>query len=488
MINLRDVKLAGFSAAAAAFVLGVAIYPGDRIVFAGFSAVMFVLLGLALRTPRQYAHLFLALAWFTGFWFKYLYHQITGAPYYELHGSFDNSSPAWDAVFLTVAAGGAGYVVGRLAWMAAAGPLQRAAEARDMWCPPWWPARRNLMWLAAAALVVLVVLANQEFGLLTRGYVAKLVLPWPFGGLFAWMTDIGLALLLAVFLVWDRQSGCSVARGFTALAAEGAALSVSTLSRGIYFFHTIPALVTEGGAAMRATRRRQLAVLLLIWIAAGVAVPSVSTFIRLFGNQAVPTTDAQLASSRAVEHRTETGLSAAALLSQFDIMTRLLLIDRWTGLEGAMATVVYPAKSFTLFAEAAMQRRSYGTVDVYTRRISGSSFDEENAKIYHFATLAGPIAFLYFSGSLLVVFAGMALLSLLISSIECGWRWLVGDRLLVAISGLYLAMVALQLSGTVIQAVTGPLTVTAVFVILRMLGSLVALTSPASSGRRQVLS
>jgi len=37
-------------------------------------------------------------------------------------------------------------------------------------------------------------------------------------------------------------------------------------------------------------------------------------------------------------------------------------------------------------------RRSYGTVDIYTRKISGSKFDEEDAKMFYFATLAGPIA------------------------------------------------------------------------------------------------
>lgn len=41
-------------------------------------------------------------------------------------------------------------------------------------------------------------------------------------------------------------------------------------------------------------------------------------------------------------------------------------------------------------------RRSYGTVDIYTRKISGSKFDEEDAKIFLFATLAGPIAFFIF--------------------------------------------------------------------------------------------
>jgi hypothetical protein len=39
--------------------------------------------------------------------------------------------------------------------------------------------------------------------------VARVVLPWPFGGLVAWMSDISLALMLSLLLAWDRQAGAS---------------------------------------------------------------------------------------------------------------------------------------------------------------------------------------------------------------------------------------------------------------------------------------
>jgi hypothetical protein len=152
-------------------------------------------------------------------------------------------------------------------------------------------------------------------------------------------------------------------------------------------------------------------------------------------------------------------------------MGQLLLIDRWTGLEGVMATVSYPEKSWALLAEAAAQRRSYGTVDVYTRKISGSTFNEVDAKTYHFASLAGPIAVFYFSGSLGLVFAGMAFISVLISATELFWRWLVRDRALVAMSGLYLALLVMQFSGGVVQSMTSLAAVTLVFVAVSATGS-----------------
>jgi hypothetical protein len=279
--------------------------------------------------------------------------------------------------------------------------------------------------------------------------------------------------LLCLFLAWDRQSGFGVTRGFIALCVEGALISVSTLSRGVYFFHTLPALLTEGKEVFKTGRLRQLAALGAIWLLVGVAVPATTTFLRLFGQDAVPVTRSELVTSQKLdfdrplfEHHAVSGL-----WDQFVTLGQILLVDRWTGLEGVMATVAYPVRNMSLLLEAATKRRSYGTVDVYTKKISGSAFSEVDAKKYHYATLAGPIALFYFSGSLLVVFGGMALISLLMSAVELLWLWLVRDRLLVATSGLYLALLVLQLSGSLIQPATSVITVTCAFIGVWLVGN-----------------
>jgi hypothetical protein len=448
----------------AAGVISVFAYPGSKIVFAFFCVVVFAIAAFAIRLPNHYAHLFLGVMWFVGFWVKYLFHQATGAHYQEPHGLFDGSNASWDLVFLVIGIGGAGYLAGRLIVLPIISPVMGSLPKQPTNVPAWWPSYRNLFWLAAGVLILVVLAVNQEFGLLIRGYVARFILPWPFGGLFAWLTDIGFALLLALFLAWDRQSGFSALRGFLALCVEGALFSVSTLSRGVYFFHTVPLLVTEGVKTLTEKKRWSLAPLLVIWIVIGVGIPSAMTALRLFGENAVPTTQSQLEASKSTHlNRPISEYGLETLWGQFAIMTQLLVIDRWTGLEGVMATVAYPKKSLSLLEEAAAKRRTYGTVDVYTRTISGSGFTEENAKTYHFASLAGAIAFFYFSGSLAVVFVGMAFISVLMSATELFWRWLVRDELLVAMSGLYLALIVMQFSGGLVQSATSVAAVTMAF-------------------------
>jgi hypothetical protein len=65
----------------------------------------------------------------------------------------------------------------------------------------------------------------------------------------------------------------------------------------------------------------------------------------------------------------------------------------------------------------------------------------------------------------------MVLISALMSAIEILWLWLVRDRLLVAMSGLYLALLVLQLSGSLVQSLTSVITVTGAFVGVWLTGN-----------------
>jgi len=438
-------------------VLSILQYPGDKFIFSCFCIVIFTI-GYSAIKSNEYSHFFLGIIWFIGFWTKYFFHYVSGNGYNEPIGAFNNSAASWDAVFCLIAIGGSGYLAGRLLILPATNALTKRAMCQTVNVPRGWPNYRNLVWAGASVALALVLIVNANLGILVRGYVAKVVLPWPLGGLFAWITDIGFALILSLFLAWDRNSGKGVERGFLALCIEGALFSLSTLSRGVFFFHTVPPIVTETRIFIRMRALKPIATLFTIWLLVGLAIPTTSTFIRLFGSDAIPTTI-----QKTPERQSRTAPTSGVLWNQFATMTQLLVVDRWTGLEGAMASAAYPEKSFALFKEAALQRRTYGMVDVYTGKISQSGFTEEAAQKYHYATPSGPIGFLYFSGSYWVVFGGMAFVAILMSLTELAWLWLTREPLLVAMSGLYLAFIVLQISGSVIQSATGLLAVTGFF-------------------------
>ncbi|TXH83149.1 MAG: hypothetical protein E6Q77_05055 [Rhizobium sp.] len=469
MISSRFFSVVGITLVA--IVAGVWLYPGSLGAYLLFTAVFFTILYFGIFCGFQYSHFFLSIAWFIGFWLKSAVHFASSAPYCEPVGSFDASAHVWDNVVLAASIGGLGYLTGRLLIL----PAVKGIKLPTVNCgPPWWyGGLRTPLWLSIAVALIAILIANHEMGLIVRGYVAKVQLPWPLGGLFSWITDIGLALTISVLTAWDRASGFGVVRGFFALCIEGAVLSVATLSRGLYFFHTLPAFASEGRALTSVRLQfRRITLLLTIWFSVALAIPLLTTGLRLIGDKAMPTTqakmDAETGKSPAETRSASIDLrcsisepySARSILMRSAYIARALIIDRWTGLEGLMSSETYANRSMSLLKEAALFRRSYGAVDVYTDKISASGFTEENARIYHFATLAGPMAFFDFSGSWMVVFAGMALLAMLMSLLEILWSNLFHDPLVIAMSGCYLALVVLQLSGGVIQAATGPATVT----------------------------
>jgi hypothetical protein len=482
--------------AIAASMLGMLLYPGNALLFVFFSAVYFAVLYSGFFCSFQYAHWFFALTWFIGIWLKPMVHFAfahfgfdDAAQYLEATGSFDGSAAAWDQVLLIAAVGGLGYLTGRLILM----PLVRrnASSTALLQPPPVYRRFRNAAWLCLAAGLIAVVVVNAQTAIILRGFVPRIELPWPLGGLFAWVTDIGFALAIAIFAAWDRAIGLGIVRGFVALCVEGAILSISTNSRGIYLFHTLPPLVSDGRALLFPQgHARRATVLFATWLFAAVAVPPLATGIR--GMLAIEEYASEAAAKQA-DPKTPSGpvqssrnalAGASRILTEPDTLGRFtayafqgtgrLLIDRWPGLEGIMSAVSFPERSFDLFTEAALQRRTYGMVDVYTGKISQTRFTEEQAKMFHSASIAGPVALFYFSNSLIIVFGGMVLLAALISLIEMLWTALIRDPLVVALSGFYLALVILQLSTGVTQAITGPFAVTFLFVATWCLGRFAA--------------
>ena len=173
------------------------------------------------RHPTQYAHFFLGLAWFLGFWVKYLLHQATGATYYEPHGSFDGSpGPGLSSFWWSASAAPAISSVDFLAFPVVNPVRDHCSSEYCCSILVGIVPQRNLV----VCRIARRLRARDQSGIRTSGpgAAARVVLPWPLGGLFAWITDIGLALLLSLLLATSvlhhRRSISFGRRGFWYLA------------------------------------------------------------------------------------------------------------------------------------------------------------------------------------------------------------------------------------------------------------------------------
>jgi hypothetical protein len=112
-----------------------------------------------------------------------------------------------------------------------------------------------------------------------------------------------------------------------------------------------------------------------------------------------------------------------------------LVVDRWIGLEGVMAVSAYPEKSSTLLFDAITEKREIGKTTKF-QIISNSHYRWTDASIWQFASLPGAVAFLYFSGSLLVVMLGMAMFAFLLQLGEKLVFFMTSNPILCSLFGL----------------------------------------------------
>jgi hypothetical protein len=115
-----------------------------------------------------------------------------------------------------------------------------------------------------------------------------------------------------------------------------------------------------------------------------------------------------------------------------------LVVDRWVGLEGVMAVASYPSKNTDLLIEAIKEKREVGKVTRY-QEIAKSSYQWTDSSVWQFASLPGAVAFLYFSGSLWIVFTGMIIFTLVLQVAELAVYKATRNPILCSLLGMVLA-------------------------------------------------
>src|SRR6266513_1046176 len=128
-----------------------------------------------------------------------------------------------------------------------------------------------------------------------------------------------------------------------------------------------------------------------------------------------------------------------------------LFIQRWVGLEGLFTAGATPNRGRELLIAAIKDDPKQGIRSLFQRLAKvKSTADPEK---FTFLTNAGPVAILLLSGSLMVVFLGMALIAaILILTEEINRKW-TGNPLLLAVSGAGLANVICQTTFPYLSAI-----------------------------------
>jgi hypothetical protein len=412
---LRTASVLAALVAAGVVAVAAARYPGSTAIFLTFNGCFVALAISVLPRPRLYVYTVLAAFLLLGLWAKTLVHTIWEPKFLEPVGGFANSAGEWDQALAAMTAAGLGTLAVRglhLAYYRRRGQPVRS----DAGAPRWFTRHCRLVWVLTLVAVAAVNAANLRFAFYQIGVNAQSVLPLRLHVGLSWLVNIGFALWIAALLWWDYAGRpSSLGRNIGIAFAEAFASSVSAFSRILYLVHAAPYWL-----ALWQERRR-------------VRAPLVAVFVLLF-----------VASVFAVFALRASYYPANADLGRnIKLEIPQLVVQRWVGLEGVLAVGSLPERNAALIVSAIAESPKAGADSLY-QRTARSRYRVDDTGTFTFGSNAGPVAVLLFSGSLMIVAAGMALIvGVLLLTEAAAARW-TGNPFLMAVAGAALANVVSQ--------------------------------------------
>ncbi len=363
--------------------------------------------------------MFMAVMLWLGFWLKLTIHLSLGYPFSEPVGIFKSSIDAWDGVLTAATLGGFGVLAGRLLYTVFRQPSTIRTAKLEFNPPVWYSEKRRAFWALLLICAVFIAAANGIYGIQQAGLVPRTVLPWPLNAVIYWLLSYGFAIAVATLLWWDICLGRKINWVIYVVLIEGVLSAISLLSRASYIFHVFPQLLVflKNKVKFREFSRKHIVLLLFSAI--------VLLMISLRGVNALRAyyySGAPIAFFEAEDKGASQGMGVLygkyfSRMGLFILQTSQFAIDRWVGVEGVMAVHSYPEKSWSLFSRQLTEKSEIGRSSIY-QEICMAHYRFMNLAKYQFSSLPGPIAFLYSSGFLWMVFVGIAALTLFVLASE----------------------------------------------------------------------
>ena len=290
---------------------------------------------------------------------------------------------------------------------------------------------------------------NLQTAFYQTGVNAKLVLPAHLNVPLAWLINIGFALWFAVLIHWDWKSKPNtLTNNLLVPIFEALISSTSTMSRSLYILHTTPYLLAfaEKWQTIRTTLVKRARTSLLVLCALCILVSLICvSWLRI--NVYILGYDPVFVTIGSQKEIRKAPISCATFdENQISPMVQQvinLIVGRWIGLEGVLAVSSHPNLGADHFLNAIREDPNKGNNSLY-QLISKLTYPQSER--FTFLTLPGIIAVLYYSGSLLIVFAGMIFVLLLMLATEWVTLRCTGNPFLQSIVGMAMANVVCQLN------------------------------------------
>ena len=397
------------------------VFSENIIIYMFFFLSYLMLIALMFKKPYSYSYSFFSSILFLGIVFKYLLHFFYEHHYIEPIGSFDLDKGDWIPVLTTSAVGAAGLITVRLLQLKISIPS--LSDSNGLQCfSRFFDRRRYACWGVIFSVVIALSLFNYHFAIYQIGVIPRLILPFHFNAIIAFLITIAFPLIMT-FLLWlsfqSKKTNVKML-GLVVFISLSTILSLSTLSRSFFLIMTIPLglLLIYGrhSGFILSISTRMIAIVLVVAAFSSTVVGV--TFLRADVYQL--TISPVISSKSQSEHGNPQSKSNRLLVvDNWKGLVSTLAVGRWIGLEGIMAVSAHPDKNSDLFMSALKESPSKGA-DLTYQRILGASnqYAEQDTNKFLFMSVPGPIAFSYISGNYLIVFVFMMIAMLMMIMIE----------------------------------------------------------------------
>ncbi len=383
----------------ALFYLSLNNYPGSKASYCFFSFTFLALVLSGLYSKTSYSYTFLTIMLWLGFWLKTTIHLIFSYEYVEPIGYFIGSSSEWNEVLHVASMGAIGVIIARWFFQLSSSNFTTLAISNPPPPPSWYNRYKIHIWITLTLSVIALCLANIYFSFHQIGIVPKTII-WPLNAIFSWLISTGFAMTVVTLLWWEFSNKNSNIYCIFLALFEATFSSISLLSRGLYIFHIIPifmASIFNRKLFRNFNFKSSLLILTLTFALYLMTFPLVNS-IRNYQYSGI-------------RHQISVDFESDYLTKGLLKISRFA-VDRWIGVEGLMATTAYKEKNLALFMSAATEKVEIGKVTTF-QIIANSDYRFADSKKFLFASLPGPISFMYLSGSLILVVLGMFTVTLI---------------------------------------------------------------------------
>ncbi len=427
-------------------------YTGNVLIYLLFTLSFNSLLILGFCKHKIFFDTFIGLFFWLGFWFKFSVRIACMAGLFqEPVGLFDFSGAAYDRALLVSSCGALGLLLAhfvRRSFFSYNRNVELTSRMESLY--GFYRNNRRVILGLFCFLFLAVAYTNIMYGIYQRGTVPRMVLPFGLNGVYTWLLLFGLSSFSAVILDCEFQQNRNPYTASVISLLECFFSNSAMLSRGMILNGSSVLFGMNETAKRRAVHLSNFFKVTVIVAFAGLfalsvfavnhirmfrhaapalekrsgPVPDHARIVRAASSYTVSGTPDRTGSPVTVEKSRkrkfpdreipkpqDVGLDWMLDWEVFYITAgkniKLLLIDRWVGIEGTMAVSSYPRLGWGLWKKAWQEKFSHTGTSLYDQTILFSPYVKLDLAEFHFINLPGILAFLYYPGSYLFLFGGM---------------------------------------------------------------------------------